>query len=36
MLTALAAAGGDRVVSCEEAFELDFAHREWVALQTRR
>jgi pilus assembly protein CpaF len=37
-LNALAAAipGGQRVVSAEEVFELDFAHPDWVALQTRQ
>lgn len=38
MLNALAAAipGGQRVISAEEVFELDFAHPDWVALQTRQ
>jgi pilus assembly protein CpaF len=38
MLNALAAAipGGQRVVSAEEVFELDFRHADWVALQTRQ
>ncbi len=38
MLNALAAAipGGQRVVSSEEVFELDFAHPDWVAMQTRQ
>ncbi|MBZ5737524.1 CpaF family protein [Nocardioides mangrovi] len=38
MLNCLAAAipGGDRVVSCEEVFELRFAHPDWVPLQTRQ
>jgi pilus assembly protein CpaF len=38
LLNALAAAipGGQRVVSAEEVFELDFAHPDWVALQTRQ
>src|SRR4029079_15694441 len=38
MLNCLAAAipGGERVVSAEEVFELDFSHPDWVALQTRQ
>jgi len=38
MLNCLAAAipGGDRVVSCEEVFELRFPHPDWVPLQTRQ
>ena len=28
--------GSERVVSCEEVFELRFAHPDWVALQTRQ
>ena len=38
MLNCLAASipGTDRVVSCEEVFELRFAHPDWVALQTRQ
>jgi pilus assembly protein CpaF len=38
MLNSLAAAipGGQRVISAEEVFELDFRHPEWVALQTRQ
>jgi pilus assembly protein CpaF len=38
MLNTLAAAipGGQRVVSAEEVFELDFRHPDWVALQTRQ
>ncbi len=38
MLNSLAASipGGQRVVSAEEVFELDFAHPDWVALQTRQ
>ncbi|GAA1920173.1 pilus assembly protein CpaF [Marmoricola bigeumensis] len=38
MLNTLAAAipGGQRVVSTEEVFELDFRHPDWVALQTRQ
>jgi pilus assembly protein CpaF len=28
--------GGDRVVSCEEVFELRFAHPDWVPMQTRQ
>ena len=37
-LNALASAipGGQRVVSAEEVFELDFSHPDWVALQTRQ
>jgi pilus assembly protein CpaF len=38
MLNTLAAAipGGQRVISAEEVFELDFRHADWVALQTRQ
>jgi len=38
LLNCLAAAipGADRVISCEEVFELRFAHPDWVALQTRQ
>ena len=38
LLNCLAAAipGGERVVSCEEVFELRFAHPDWVPLQTRQ
>lgn len=38
MLNTLAAAipGGQRVVSAEEVFELDFRHADWVAMQTRQ
>lgn len=38
MLNALAAAipGGQRVVSAEEVFEIDFGHPDWVAMQTRQ
>ena len=38
MLNALAAAipGGQRVISVEEVFELDFRHPDWVAMQTRQ
>ncbi len=38
MLNALAASipGGQRVISAEEVFELDVAHPDWVALQTRQ
>ena len=38
MLNCLAAAipGGQRVVSAEEVYELDFRHPDWVALQTRQ
>lgn len=38
LLNCLAAAipGGDRVISCEEVFELRFPHPDWVALQTRQ
>lgn len=38
LLNCLAAAipGTDRVVSCEEVFELRFPHPDWVALQTRQ
>ena len=37
-LNALASAipGGQRVVSAEEVFELNFPHPDWVALQTRQ
>lgn len=37
-LNCLAAAipGGDRVISAEEVFELQFNHPDWVALQTRQ
>jgi pilus assembly protein CpaF len=37
-LNCLAAAipGGERVVSAEEVFELQFPHPDWVALQTRQ
>jgi len=37
LLNCLAAAipGGERVISCEEVFELRFSHPDWVALQTR-
>ncbi|WP_148570918.1 ATPase, T2SS/T4P/T4SS family [Nocardioides caldifontis] len=37
-LNALAASipGGQRVVSAEEVFELDFPHPDWVPLQTRQ
>ncbi len=37
LLNCLAAAipGGERVVSCEEVFELRFSHPDWVPLQTR-
>jgi pilus assembly protein CpaF len=28
--------GRDRIVSCEEVFELKFAHPDWVAMQTRQ
>jgi pilus assembly protein CpaF len=37
-LNALAAGipGGQRVVSAEEVFELDFRHPDWVAMQTRQ
>jgi pilus assembly protein CpaF len=37
-LNALAASipGGQRVVSAEEVFELDFRHPDWVAMQTRQ
>ncbi|MFS3128085.1 CpaF family protein [Nocardioides sp. Bht2] len=31
-----AIAGGERVISAEEVFELRFAHPDWVALQTRQ
>lgn len=38
MLNCLAAAipGGDRVISAEEVFEINFPHPDWVALQTRQ
>jgi len=38
MLNCLAAAiaGAERVVSCEEVFELRFPHPDWVPLQTRQ
>ena len=38
LLNCLAAAipGADRVISCEEVFELRFTHPDWVALQTRQ
>ena len=38
LLNCLAAAvpGGERVVSCEEVFELRFPHPDWVAMQTRQ
>jgi pilus assembly protein CpaF len=38
MLNTLAAAipGGQRVISAEEVFELDFRHADWVAMQTRQ
>src|SRR5919107_1807100 len=38
MLNSLAASipGGQRIVSAEEVFELDFPHPDWVALQTRQ
>ncbi len=38
MLNSLAAAipGGQRVVSAEEVFELDFRHPDWVAMQCRQ
>jgi pilus assembly protein CpaF len=38
LLNCLAAAipGGERVISCEEVFELRFPHPDWVALQTRQ
>ncbi len=38
MLNTLAAAipGGQRVISVEEVFELDFHHADWVPLQTRQ
>ena len=38
MLNCLASAipGGDRVVSAEEVFELQFGHPDWVAMQTRQ
>lgn len=38
MLNCLAAAipGGDRVISCEEVFELRFPHPDWVPMQTRQ
>lgn len=28
--------GGERIVSCEEVYELRFGHPDWVALQTRQ
>lgn len=38
MLNSLAAAipGGERVISCEEVFEMRFPHPDWVPLQTRQ
>jgi pilus assembly protein CpaF len=38
LLNCLAAAipGGERVVSCEEVFELRFPHPDWVPMQTRQ
>lgn len=38
VLNCLAAAipGGDRVISCEEVFELRFNHPDWVPMQTRQ
>jgi pilus assembly protein CpaF len=38
LLNCLAAAipGAERVISCEEVFELRFSHPDWVALQTRQ
>lgn len=38
LLNCLAAAipGSERIISCEEVFELRFAHPDWVALQTRQ
>lgn len=38
MLNCLAASipGGQRVISAEEVFELNFEHPDWVALQTRQ
>ena len=38
LLNCLAASipGGERVVSCEEVFELRFPHPDWVPLQTRQ
>ncbi|MBA2507376.1 MAG: CpaF family protein, partial [Nocardioidaceae bacterium] len=38
MLNCLAASipGAERVISCEEVFELRFSHPDWVALQTRQ
>jgi len=38
MLNCLAAAipGGDRIISCEEVFELRFQHADWVAMQSRQ
>ncbi len=38
LLNCLAAAipSGDRVISCEEVFELRFGHPDWVAMQTRQ
>jgi pilus assembly protein CpaF len=28
--------GGERIVSCEEVYELRFSHPDWVAMQTRQ
>ncbi|QYJ04240.1 Flp pilus assembly complex ATPase component TadA [Nocardioides panacisoli] len=38
LLNCMAAAipGGERVVSAEEVFEIQFAHPDWVAMQTRQ
>lgn len=38
MLNCLAAAipGGDRIISAEEVFELQFPHPDWVPMQTRQ
>ncbi|HET9499293.1 MAG TPA: ATPase, T2SS/T4P/T4SS family [Marmoricola sp.] len=38
LLNCLAAAipGGERVISAEEVFEINFPHPDWVALQTRQ
>ncbi|MBE7323795.1 CpaF family protein [Nocardioides sp. Y6] len=38
LLNCLSAAipGGERVVSCEEVFELKFPHPDWVPMQTRQ
>lgn len=38
LLNCLAAAipGGERVISCEEVFELKFPHPDWVPMQTRQ